>query len=466
MTSPATMIRRRSESKTSNATAPPKGPAPPKRSASYLATFPLPAPVTPLAARRGPLRMQHLGLAAVDAGYCCHEFTQLHLSVEWRLDRHVVGGVLENATGQPLFEVREKPLSLHRQRSLLDLTEVPVATIRMSAFRRRKATYSSYLYADTSKKPLLKFTMSRSKLEMTFTDIMTGEPCRLGSTGEQGDIEIWLQRGLSADTIKQPIVHMYLSPAGTPLGYSLDIAEGVDAVMAILVCIAVHDSEPDRKWRAPSAIRMDLHDVASQVQTLVALRHFVSAFDASQVASKPVQLRITSDAVVDVATSEKLFLIQQKQFSLHRQRTLLNARNELPVATLRLSMFNRKPTYSAYPRTEHEETPCAFKFTADDTTVRSEFTDLVGGQHCTIGCDPATDGSDSLAFWLVRGTGEAADVQQTIARLTYTHKSPKTKGEQSVVLDVAPGVDRMMMILICIGLLDEGFEDEHTHPQQ
>ncbi|KAG7378945.1 hypothetical protein PHYPSEUDO_009275 [Phytophthora pseudosyringae] len=207
---------------------------------------------------------------------------------------------------------------------------------------------------------------------------------------------------------------------------------------------------------------MDMHEVASQVQTLVALRHFVSAFDAGQVASKPAQLRITPDAVVDVATRETLFLIQQKHYSLHRQRTLLDARNELPVATLRLSMFNRTPTYSAYPRTEHEETPCAFKFTADDTTVRSEFTDLVGGQHCTIGCDPPTDGSDSLAFWLVRGTGDTADVQQTIARLTYTHKSPKTDEGESVVLDVAPGVDRMMMILICIGLLDEGFEDEHT----
>ncbi|KUF91547.1 hypothetical protein AM588_10003613 [Phytophthora nicotianae] len=151
---------------------------------------------------------------------------------------------------------------------------------------------------------------------------------------------------------------------------------------------------------------MDMHEVASKVQTLVALRHFVAAFDAGQVASKPVQLRITPDAVVD--------------------------------------------------------TPYAFKFTADDTTVRSEFTDLVGGQHCTLGCDPAKDGSDSLNFWLVRGTGETADVQQTIARLTYTHKNPKTKEGQSVVVDVAPGVDRMMMILICIGLLDEGFEDEHT----
>lgn len=252
---PAMMIRRRSESSTPSAATHSKGPLvdapPPKRSASHPATFQLPEPP---AARRRPLQTQHLGLAAVDAGYCCHEFTQLHLTVEWRLDRHVVGGVLENATGQPLFEVREKPLSLHRQRSLLDLTEVPVATIRMSAFRRRKATYSSYLRADTSKKPLFKFTMVRSKLEMTFTDIMTGESCRLGSTGEHGDIEIWLQRGLSADTTKQPIAHMYLAPAGTPLGYSLDIAEGVDAVMAILVCIAVHDSEPDRKWRAPSAM--------------------------------------------------------------------------------------------------------------------------------------------------------------------------------------------------------------------
>jgi hypothetical protein len=211
---------------------------------------------------------------------------------------------------------------------------------------------------------------------------------------------------------------------------------------------------------------MDMHDAASKVQTLVALRHFVAAFDAGQVASKPQQLRVTADAVVDVASRETLFLVQQKHYSLHRQRTLLDARNELPVATLRLSMFNRTPTYSAYPRTEHEETPCAFKFTADDTKARAEFTDLVGGQHCTIGCDPPSDGSDSLDFWLVRGTGDAADVQQTIARLTYTHKSPKTNEQQSVVLDVAPGVDRVMMILICIGLLDEGFEDEHTHPHE
>ncbi|OWZ22489.1 hypothetical protein PHMEG_0002804 [Phytophthora megakarya] len=380
------MLRRRSESKSS--AAPVESPLS-TRSLSFSGAFPLPFAGTPPSAKRRALQTQHLGLAAIDAGYCCHENTQLHLSVEWRLDRHVVGGTLENATGQLLFEVREKPLSLHRQRSLLDVTEMPVASIRMSAFRRRKVTYSVFPRAETSKKPLVKFTMARSRLEMTFTDIMTGE----------------------------------------------------------------------------TLIRaMDMHDVASKVQTLVALRHFVAAFDAAHVASKHTQLRVTADAVSDVATGETLYHIQHKSYSLHRQRTLLDARNELPVATLRLSMFNRTPTYSAYPRTEHEETPCAFKFTADDTTVRSEFTDLVGGQHCTIGCDPPGDGSDSLSFWLVRGSGDAADVQQTIARLTYTHKdkSPKAKETQSVVVDVAPGVDRMMMILICIGLLDEGFEDEHT----
>ncbi|RLN96380.1 hypothetical protein BBJ28_00003188 [Nothophytophthora sp. Chile5] len=208
---------------------------------------------------------------------------------------------------------------------------------------------------------------------------------------------------------------------------------------------------------------MDMHAAAAKVQTLAALRHFVSAFDPSQCVSKPTQLRITANEVVDVATRETLYLVQQKHYSLHKQRTLLDARSELPVATLRLGMFNRKPTYSVYARTEHEETPCSFKFTADDSTARTEFSDLVGGQHCCVGCDPPKDGSDTLSFWLVRGTGDAADVQQTIARLSYTHKSPKADEQQSVVIDVAPGVDRMMMILLCIGLLDEGFEDEHTH---
>ncbi|KAG6621866.1 Tubby C-terminal-like domain [Phytophthora cinnamomi] len=247
------MIRRRSARKPGGA--PPSQRSPPsKRSISFSVAFPLPAPGTPPAAKRRPLRTQHLGVAAVDAGYCCHEATQLHLSVEWRLDRHVVAGVLENATGQPLFEVREKPLSLHRQRTLLGATDVPVATIRMSAFRRRKISFSAYPRAETSRTPLFKFTVTRSQLEMTFADIMTGEVCRLGTAGEQADIEIWLQRGASEQTARQPIAHMYPASAGTPLGYSLDIAEGVDAVMAILVCIAVHDSEPERTWRSPSAL--------------------------------------------------------------------------------------------------------------------------------------------------------------------------------------------------------------------
>ncbi|CAH0480656.1 unnamed protein product [Peronospora belbahrii] len=220
-----------------------------RRSVSYTAALPLPVPLPvltwmPPSAKRRPLATQHLGVAALDAGYCCHEFTKLHLNVEGRLERQVVRGALENATGQTLFQVREKPLSLHRQRALVDTTEVPVATIRMSAFRRNKVSYSSFPRMETSKKPQFKFTMTHSKLEMTFTDIMTSETCRLGSEGKQGDVEIWLQRGLSEDTVRQPIAHMYRAPPGSPLGYSLDIAKGVDVVMVILVCIAVHDCEP------------------------------------------------------------------------------------------------------------------------------------------------------------------------------------------------------------------------------
>ncbi|CAI5744492.1 unnamed protein product [Peronospora destructor] len=236
-----------------SATAPSKRSTSLRRSVSYSALLSLPAPTwTPSSTKRRPLETQHLGLAALDAGYCCHELTKLHLKVKCRLDRQVVGGVLEYATGQTLFKVREKPLSLHRQRTLVDTTEVPVATLRTNALRRYKATYSSFLRTKMSKTPAFKFTMTHGKLQMIFSDIMTSETCRLGSEGEQGDIEIWLQRGLSADTVRQPIAHMYSAPPGSPLGYSLDIAEGVDAVMIILVCIAIHDSEPDRMWRASS----------------------------------------------------------------------------------------------------------------------------------------------------------------------------------------------------------------------
>ena len=246
------MLPRRSMNKST--TASPKRLTSLRRSVSCSAVLSLPAPEwTPSSTKRRPLEPQHLGLAALDAGYCCHEFTKLHLKVECRLERYVVGGVLENATGQTLFNVREKALSLHRQRALVDTTEVAVATLRTSAFRRLKVTYSTFLRTKMSKTPVFKFTMTHNKLEMIFSDIMTGKTCRLGSEGDQGDIEIWLQRGLSSDTVRQPIAHIYPAPPGSPLGYSLDIAEGVDAVMIILVCIAIHDSEPDCILRAPSS---------------------------------------------------------------------------------------------------------------------------------------------------------------------------------------------------------------------
>ena len=113
---------------------------------------------------------------------------------------------------------------------------------------------------------------------------------------------------------------------------------------------------------------MDMHTVAAKVQTLVALRHFVAAFDIGHVVSKPTRLCTTMGAIMDASTRETLFFVQHKQYSLHHERTLLDARNMLPIATLRLGLFKRAPTYSVYVRTEHEETPCSFKFTVDGTT--------------------------------------------------------------------------------------------------
>ncbi|KAG7399837.1 hypothetical protein PHYBOEH_007836 [Phytophthora boehmeriae] len=221
---------------------------------AFSVEFPVGSPEHPPAARRRPLQSQHLGLAAVTSGYCCYEDTHLYLNVEWNHDRHVVVGVLENATGQSLFFIREKALSLHRQRTILDANQVPVATMRMGVFQRRKATYSIYPREEFSKTAtLFKFSMVCGKLEMTFNDLMTGETCRLGCEGERGDVEIWLQRGVSNDNSRQPIAHMYPGRPGTPLGYVVDIAEGVDAVMVILLCVGVHDSEPGRKWKAPLA---------------------------------------------------------------------------------------------------------------------------------------------------------------------------------------------------------------------
>ena len=95
--------------------------------------------------------------------------------------------------------------------------------------------------------------------------------------------------------------------------------------------------------------------------------------------------------------------------------------------------------------------------------AHSRWYDLVSSQQCTIGCDGFNDNSNTVHFGLTRGSSETADaLPQTIARLTYKVRDPKTKDEQHLLLDLPAGVDQMMMVLICIGLLDKCSEDNHS----
>lgn len=216
---------------------------------------------------------------------------------------------------------------------------------------------------------------------------------------------------------------------------------------------------------------MDMHEVVTQVTSLVALQQFASAFDAAHCCEKATALRFVASgggggalAFMDTETRELAFRVVDKSMSLHKERTVVDAHSNLPVATLRTSLMHRTPTYSAYARTEHEETPESFKFELEARgKLRMEFLDLVAEQRSVIGCDgpvQAENGESVLEFWLVRGNNE---VRQAIARIRYAAapkeaadgKAPNSPSRRGGVLEVAKGVDLLMMVLLCIGLDDQ-----------
>jgi hypothetical protein len=197
---------------------------------------------------RPSLAPQQLGLAAVDAGHCCAEHTQLHLHLENPNVQQDAVRVDDNATGQPVLFVMRRAMSLHAHRSIVNASGVCVATLRLTRIWRRRAletTYCVYLGADTNKKTakaVFEFTIRKGwGLDAEFEDLMTGAKCHLGCDGHPGDFQFWVKHG-SKDADRHPIAQMHTGLPGSLPGHTIEVAEGVDVLLVLLVCLALNES--------------------------------------------------------------------------------------------------------------------------------------------------------------------------------------------------------------------------------
>lgn len=210
---------------------------------------------------------------------------------------------------------------------------------------------------------------------------------------------------------------------------------------------------------------MDMHEAANKLVALGALKQFASAFDPSYCCERPAALRFVPAAgsgalaFMDTETRELRFRVHDKALSLHKERAVLDAASGLPLGTLRQSLLHRTPTYSAYARTEHEESPETFQFAVEsDGSIRMSFHDLVADQRAVLGADLVSGAVDGpvLEFWVARGQDE---VREAVARIRYSSakdadgKAPASPGRGGL-LEVAKGVDLLMMVLICVALDD------------
>lgn len=193
---------------------------------------------------------QQLGLAAVDAGHCCSEHTQLHLHLENPNVQQDAVRIDDDSTGQPVFAVTRKPMSLHRQRTIVNASGTPVATLRTARVWRRRGvetTYQVFRGNAVRKTPCVaEFKVQRGwRLDMAFADLMTSTKCRLGCDGKAGDLEIWVQH-VGKHTERFPIARMHSSLPGSPAGHTIEVTEGVDVLLVLIVCLGLNESASTR----------------------------------------------------------------------------------------------------------------------------------------------------------------------------------------------------------------------------
>lgn len=193
-------------------------------------------------------------VAGIHAMFCSPTSVTLHLREQfWSVwaDDFTIQDAHTHAVW---FRVRAATLTLRETKTLLDVNDAPVATIQEELVSLRPR-FRVFAGRDTRAPPLFAIATKSSVLEtflrVEFTDVATGERCRMGLEGDWRNHRalIWLDRGLTG--ARAPVARIYrpLSQGGDLLfgarDYYLKVAPNVDVALVTLLCVVLDEKAND-----------------------------------------------------------------------------------------------------------------------------------------------------------------------------------------------------------------------------
>ncbi|KAF1335895.1 Tubby c-terminal-like domain, partial [Globisporangium splendens] len=191
-------------------------------------------------------------VAAINSIFCNPDFITLHLHEKFWSFSGDDFTIKDVNTGVVWFRIECKVFSIREKKTLLDCNDVPI--VNMKEDFSFVPSYNVYAGKDSSR-PLFdieaKFSIFETFLRVEFTNVVTGQRCRMGLEGDWCNRKalIWLDRGMTG--IREPVGRVF-RPQSTRnnllLGtqdYYLEIAPNVDVALMTLICIVLDEKATD-----------------------------------------------------------------------------------------------------------------------------------------------------------------------------------------------------------------------------
>uniref|UniRef100_K3WY53 Tubby C-terminal domain-containing protein n=1 Tax=Globisporangium ultimum (strain ATCC 200006 / CBS 805.95 / DAOM BR144) TaxID=431595 RepID=K3WY53_GLOUD len=192
-------------------------------------------------------------VAAINSVFCNPGFITLHLHQKyWSLSGDDFA-IKDVNTGRVWFRIECKAFSVREKKTLLDCNDVPIVNMKEEFFSLVPG-YKVYAGKDSNR--LLfdiaaKFSIFETFLRIEFTNVVTGQRCRMGLEGDWRNRKalIWLDRGMTG--IREPVGKVFrpLSTGNNLLlgtqDYYLEVAPNVDVALMTLICIVLDEKATD-----------------------------------------------------------------------------------------------------------------------------------------------------------------------------------------------------------------------------
>ncbi|DBA00471.1 TPA: hypothetical protein N0F65_002714 [Lagenidium giganteum] len=370
---------------------------------------------------RAPLTAMVPPVASMRTSLCAHRPVTLHLKENMYDDFCI----REVTTNQVVFRVEGAVMSLSGRKTLLDPANQPVLLMKRQ-FLAMSPRYNFYADGDESKQlctARCKITAFESKMSTSFVNTVTGERCVIGLEGDwrSRHAVIWMRRSELEERVVVAKVYRPTTASRSVFvnlqDYYITIAPGVDTALI----------------RVPVVLTRD-------------------EFCFQQHVTLHMKKGMMDDYIIfNAQTKQEVFQIHGKVLSTSGRKTLRDPADQ-PVLLMKRQRFRFHPHYDLFEEGDEDRRLCTARgeLSPFASSMSMPFTDAVTGEQCVVGLDGDMF-SQQAVIWMQRKDHGSRMTVAKVYRPITTGRG-LLLGLQDYYIDIAPGVDAALIIMLCVML--------------